>query len=269
MAVSFFDDSSQIAFSHLALQAVKLANLNGKPEIFYSIQGEGPSMGKPAIFIRLSQCNLHCTWCDTDYTWNWKDTPFTHDKDLQPGYEKYDKGQWVVEAAPGEITDIIGQYPCKRVILTGGEPMMQQKELIPLAEKLRKLGYFIEIETNGTYLPKAPLDELIDQFNISPKLSNSNNELKLRIREQVLTYFSQSAKAFFKFVLASARDLQEVQDLQAAYNIAPDRIYLMPEGITPEELNEKQQWLVEICKAGGYNYTDRLHVHIYGDKRGV
>ncbi len=249
--------------------AVKLAKLNGKPEIFYSIQGEGKSIGKPAIFIRTSLCNLHCVWCDTDYTWNWEKTSFEHINDIKEGYSKYKKEEWIAEIEVVGILNEINKFPCKRIILTGGEPLMQQKELVVLAKLLHEEGYFIEVETNGTLTPTDDFDALVNQYNVSPKLSNSKNSQQLREKKSVFEFFSSSDKATFKFVIDTPKDLSEVKELITKYVISPADVYLMPQGTTAKILNEKQKWLVDICKEQGYNYTDRLHIHIYGDKRGV
>lgn len=248
---------------------MKLAKLNGSPEIFYSIQGEGKSMGKPAIFVRTSLCNLHCIWCDTDYTWNWEKTPFKHVNDSKAGYLKYKKDEWIVELDVDEVYSEIKKHACKRVILTGGEPLMQQKELAILAQLLHDHGYFIEVETNGTLKPEAKFNSIVDQYNVSPKLNNSGNSIQLREKEPAFKFFSDSDKASFKFVIDDPKDLDEVTGLILKYNIAPLNVYLMPQGTTGQALNQKQQWLVDICKEHCYNYTDRLHIHIYGDKRGV
>lgn len=248
---------------------MKLAKLNSKPEIFYSIQGEGASTGKPSIFVRLSLCNLHCSWCDTDYTWNWIGTKFTHENDNDPDYSKFDKSEWIYEAGVDEVIAQISQYRCKRVIITGGEPLLQQKELTLLAQKLKVLSYYIEMETNGTLIPTQELYNLIDQFNVSPKLSNSNNELKLRNKERSLASFSASDKAYFKFVITAESDLDEVVHLSDKFEIDPSKVFLMPEGTTGKSLSHKRHWLIEKCKEHGYNYSDRLHVQVYGNKKGV
>lgn len=248
---------------------MKLAKLNTGAEIFYSIQGEGPSMGKPAIFVRLSLCNLHCTWCDTDYTWNWKGTKFSHDNDKLSDYEKFDKQEWIIEHSIETIVSKVSDYPCERIILTGGEPLMQQAELTELAKLLKARGYFLEIETNGTIIPNNELVELIDQYNVSPKLSNSNNELKLRYKEKALSFFATTNKTYFKFVISEQKDLDEVKQMVNDLEISYNRVYLMPEGTSPNSLNEKQLWLVEICKEYGFNFTDRLHIKLYGKKRGI
>lgn len=250
---------------------MKVAKFNGKGEIFYTIQGEGKSLGKPTVFIRSSLCNLHCIWCDTDYTWNWKNTPHPHIFDQTPGYEKYDKHAQIVELSTAQIIEEISQYDCKNLVLTGGEPLLQQKAWVELMAQLRSQaeGYWFEVETNGTLLPSDDFDALIDQYNVSPKLENSNNPRKIREKPEVYEFFRQSPKAWFKFVIAAQTDLDEVLMLIDQYDLPAHKIYLMPEGTTPEQLKSKQAWLVEQCKQYGFHYTDRLHIHIYGSKRGV
>lgn len=250
---------------------LKMARLNGRPEIFYSIQGEGKSIGVPSIFVRTSLCNLHCIWCDTDYTWNWVGTRFPHEHDALPGYRKFQKKDWIVECSIREIADEVAAFPCKNVILTGGEPMLQQPALAALMRTLRSISmdYRFEVETNGTLKPSAEFDAGIDQYNVSPKLENSNNSRKLRERPVPLRFFSQSPKANFKFVLAAENDLTEVLALADTYQITAEKIWLMPEATGREALQEKRQWLVEICKQYGFRYSDRLHVQIWGSKKGV
>ena len=250
---------------------MKVAKFNGQGEIFYTIQGEGKSLGKPTVFVRSSLCNLHCIWCDTDYTWNWDTTPHPHIFDKIPGYQKYRKEEQIIELSTEELITEVTQYPCKNLVLTGGEPLLQQKEWVALMTQLRALdtNYWFEVETNGTLLPSQNFDALINQYNVSPKLANSNNSVKLREKPAAYTFFTQSPKAWFKFVIAEKPDLEEILGLIEKYHIPADKVYLMPEGTTPERLNAKQQWLVEQCKKHGFHYTDRLHIHIYGSKRGV
>ena len=251
--------------------SIKLANFNGKPEIFHSVQGEGKNMGRPSVFIRTSLCNLHCVWCDTDYTWNWQGTRFKHVRDKDPAYRKFDIRESILEVPVSEIYEPVAQSGCQNVVLTGGEPMLQQDELAQLMQYFRERDprYFFEVETNGTILPHFSFDKSIDQYNVSPKLANSGNARKLREKPGAYRFFSQSEKAVFKFVVAGPEDLGEVLELMEKYAIDPRKTYLMPEGTTRAALNEKQIWLVEICKRYQFNYTDRLHIHIFGDKRGV
>ena len=117
--------------------------------------------------------------------------------------------------------------------------------------------YKIEIEMNGTLLPGKDFDRYIDQYNVSPKLSNSNNPEKLRLKPNVLDFFSKSTKAFFKFVIDTETDLEEVQQIISRHSIRREHVYLTPQGVMPAQLHEKREWLVEICKTHEYNYTDR------------
>lgn len=248
---------------------MKLARLEGRPEIFYTIQGEGKSLGKPSIFVRTSLCNLHCIWCDTDYTWNWKGTKFQHVNDGTQGYEKFEKSEWIVELHASTVLEEINKFPCKSVVITGGEPLLQQKALMQLCEVLKNEGYWIEMETNGTIMPDTALASHVDQFNVSPKLENSNNPKNLRLKPKALDYFSKEEKSIFKFVINSEKDLEEVLEIGEEYGIPFHRIYLMPQGTLPEELNAKRLWLVDICKTYGFNFTDRLHIQLWGNKKGV
>lgn len=248
-----------------------MARLEGRPEIFHSIQGEGKSIGVPSVFVRTSLCNLHCIWCDTDYTWNWVGTRFPHVNDALPGYQKFQKKEWIVECTPAQVAEEVAVFGCENVILTGGEPMLQQPALCELMQllRLKSSDYRFEVETNGTLKPGADFDAAIDQYNVSPKLENSNNPLKLREKPAAYRFFAQSPKASFKFVLAAEKDLAEVLQLALTYRIAAEKIWLMPEATGREALAEKRQWLVEICKKYGFRYSDRLHVQIWGSKKGV
>ena len=247
---------------------LKIARPDVHPEVFYSIQGEGKNLGQPSIFVRTSLCNLHCIWCDTDYTWNWKGTRFAHFKDAEPDYEKFDIKEVVAELPVEEVARLVRQYPCKNVVLTGGEPMMQKEGLLALMEELGE-RYWFEIETNGTLIPEPVFDARINQYNVSPKLANSNNPQKLREKPGAYRFFAQSSKSVFKFVIAEREDMEEVMSLIGRYAIPAEKVYLMPEGTSEAGLAEKQQWLVEVCKQHGFNFTSRLHILIYGNKRGV
>jgi len=252
-------------------QMLKLALLNGRPEIFHSIQGEGKSVGVPSVFVRTTLCNLHCIWCDTDYTWNWVGTRFPHLNDTRPGYQKFKKKDWIVACSIEEVAETVGSFPCNNVILTGGEPMLQQPALVALMQALREKSakYRFEVETNGTLLPEPAFDALIDQYNVSPKLENSANVRRLREKPRVLRFFSDCPKANFKFVVSTPNDLEEVRSLTRTYDIVPEKVWLMPEASTARLLSQRRQWLVEICKQQGFRYSDRLHVQIWGEKKGV
>ena len=149
--------------------------------------------------------------------------------------------------------------------------MLQQASLVELMRALRAvdLGYWFEVESNGTIVPLPEFDALIDQYNISPKLANSANSQSLREKPKAYQFFSESSKAHFKFVIAERQDLEEVLELANRYSIASSKVWLMPEATSRPALSKKRQWLVEVCKERSFRYTDRLHVEIWGSKKGV
>lgn len=251
--------------------SLKLARLGDGPEIFHTLQGEGVTAGRPAVFVRLSLCNLHCRWCDTDYTWNWEGTPFPHDRDGESGYTKYKQEDQMVVMAPDEISNIVGRWPTQRVVLTGGEPLLQQRGLRDLAAQLRVTdpSYFFEVETNGTLVPDEDLDSFIGQYNVSPKLENSGNREALRFRASVLEWFSSSGKAWFKFVVSSIEDVAEIRSIIDRTGIPNERVLLMPEGRTPETVATHRDFVVKLCLEHGYTFTDRLHLRLFGARRGT
>lgn len=248
--------------------------LNGAPEIFRSIYGEGPNAGEPCVFLRLSTCNLQCFWCDTDYTWNWKGTPFRHRDDNEPAYSKYAKVDHLIELHVKDVANMIHEVQPDdkelHIVITGGEPLLQARELKDLLELLKEIRcYHFEIETNGTIRPSESLDRLVQRYNVSPKLSNSAMGQNLRERATSLRFFASSQKSFFRFVVTIRRDIQEALDLVKRYHIPLSRVCFVPEGRTPEEIAEKSSWLTEECLAEGIRYSGRLHISLFGNTRGT
>jgi 7-carboxy-7-deazaguanine synthase len=230
-----------------------------------TIQGEGKSIGKEVIFIRTSLCNLHCIWCDTPYTWNWTDTNFQHVE-----AKKYRREDEIHLMTPEQIFDRVQLIVTKRsknIVLSGGEPLLQQNELIPLLKQLKDAGFWIEVETNGTVMPTSGFLAVVDQINCSPKLSNSNNSLRLRERPEVLHRLSRSATTNFKFVVSSIDDIPEILHLTQTYDMKD--VYLMPMGITKDELDKTRLPTLELAKQYGYKFTDRLHITQLGGGRKV
>jgi 7-carboxy-7-deazaguanine synthase len=250
---------------------MKLAKLGDGPEIFHTIQGEGVSVGAPAVFIRASRCNLHCVWCDTDHTWNFEGTPWPHEKDSVPGYVKHRKAEVTFEIDPLEAAERVMAFGCGRTVITGGEPLLQEKAFLELIEHIleRQPEHQFEVETNGTRIPSPAFHEAVNQFNVSPKLSNAGMAESLRLNAEALGFFARSPKAWFKFVVAKPDDLLEIQQLRDAHGIPISRILLMPEGRTSAELDKSAVWLADVCREQGYRFCDRLHIRLWGDKRGV
>ena len=237
------------------------------PEIFDTIQGEGRNIGKPTVFARLSGCNLQCSWCDTPYTWAFTDTMAAlHDEGV-----KYDRNAEQVKVTVGDAVDHITGYSTKRLVITGGEPMLQQRGVARLAKTLKEKDpdYWIEVETNGTIAPSFETIQAVDQFNVSPKLSGSSNRPSKAIRADVMDAYAATPKADFKFVVSTENDVEEIKTLVARHKIKPEKVFLMPEGRIEEEVKANQAKLVQVAIDNGFNVTTRLHVLIFGAKRGT
>ncbi len=238
----------------------------GEPEIFRSIQGEGPRVGRPRTFVRLSGCNLHCVWCDTAYTWNWIGSPFAHESGT-----KYDPTKEMLKRDVETIADLIALAPSEGLVITGGEPLMQQDALVALIDALnaRDLTISREIETNGSIAPNEALRARIDLFVVSPKLRHSGNDPAVALKSDVLSAFAAMDEAVFKFVARETADVDRIAELTQQFRIAPGRIYVMPEGTASDAVTARGRALAEPVRAHGFCYSDRLHIHLFGQKRGV
>ncbi len=223
-------------------------------EIFFSIQGEGALVGVPSVFVRTSGCNLRCTWCDTPYT-SWK--PEGYDSPLDQVVEK------------------VRSFGASHVVVTGGEPMIAP-DVVPLTEHLRSAGLHITIETAGTV--HAPV--ACDLMSISPKLSNSTphereggrwaaQHDRLRYQPEVLKRLMREYPYQLKFVVAAPEDLPEIESMAEALGASRGQIVLMPEGTNRDVVRERGLWLAEICKTTGFRFSPRLHIDLWGDRRGV
>ena len=235
---------------------------SGGPEIFASLQGEGPSVGLPVAFVRLSRCNLACTWCDTAYTWR-----FTGDNRPHRDGIAFERKANQVTLSPEDTAARIAALGQKRLVITGGEPLLQAGALAEMLAHLPDIS--VEIETNGTVAPPARLDIRVDQYNVSPKLAHSGNPADLALLPERLDAWASEPRAFLKFVVASPEDVAEVVALQQRYRFRPGQVFLMPEGTDSATLRERQAWLSELCLKHGFRMSDRLHIHLYGDTRGT
>lgn len=240
----------------------------GEPEIFRSIQGEGPMAGRERAFIRLSGCNLHCRWCDTAYTWNWLGTDFAHDRDRPGAPHKFDPGRETIKLDPAAAARQILEHAAEGVVITGGEPLLQTRDLIELIDLLRaRAALSIEIETNGTIEPAPDLAARVDLFVVSPKLAHSGNDPDLALR--ALPVFQALPNAIFKFVARDETDIDATLGLARRFAIAAERIYIMPEGTESDALRQRAKRLAPAIREAGFHASDRLHIHMFGDKRGV
>ncbi|MGH7785115.1 MAG: 7-carboxy-7-deazaguanine synthase QueE [Candidatus Binatia bacterium] len=224
-------------------------------EIFYSIQGEGRLVGLPSVFIRTSGCNLRCVWCDTPYTsWN-------------------PEGR---EMAVPEILSSLKIYPGRHVVVTGGEPLLAP-EIQELTAQLNKSAAHVTLETAATIFKPV----LCDLVSMSPKLSNSTPWQKEngkfaalhdqhRLNFPVMQRFIDGYDYQLKFVVDRQEDFDEVRDvLDRLKNVDSARVLIMAQGTERQELRDKSLWIVESCKKNGYGYSPRLHIELYGNRRGV
>lgn len=234
----------------------------GEPEIFASVQGEGPSAGMPCTFLRLSRCNLACVWCDTAYTWHFAGDERPH----RDGVE-FDRTANQLTLDEEEVAARITALGQKRLVITGGEPLLQAPALARLLGHLPDVT--VEIETNGTTRASPALEIRIDQFNVSPKLAHSGNPAELALIPERLDAYATDPRAWFKFVIAGPADLDEVLALRDRYRFKPDHVFLMPEGTDSATLREREQWLAPLCVEHGFRMSDRLHIHLFGDTRGT
>jgi len=234
----------------------------GEPEIFASLQGEGPSMGRPCAFIRLSRCNLACVWCDTAYTWRFEGDSRPHRSGLA-----YDRKANQVTLSEEDAAARIAALGRHRLVVTGGEPLLQAPALARMLALLP--GVRVEIETNGTIAPPPALDALVRQYNVSPKLAHSGNAAALALVPERLAQWAAEPRAAFKFVIAEPSDVDEVLELMARYAVLPERVYLMAEGTDPATLARREHWLAQLCLEHELTLSKRLHIELYGDTRGT
>lgn len=223
-------------------------------EIFYSVQGEGMLAGVPSVFVRLSGCNLRCKWCDTPYA------------------------SWEPEGADLMLGKILSEarreWPTHAVV-TGGEPMISPMIGL-LTSRLKEHIPHITIETAGTvYQPVT-----CDLMSISPKLANSTPHKReggkwaaqhdrLRYQPEVLKKLMGEYEYQLKFVVSAEEDLREIATILEETGADRSRVMLMAEGTSVETIYERAAWIVEVCKRERFRYSPRLHIDLWGDKRGV
>jgi|SRR5579872_1467565 len=223
-------------------------------EIFHSIQGEGMLTGVPSVFVRTSGCNLRCVWCDTPYT------------------------SWAPEGEEMSVSEVlarVGSYAAKHAVVTGGEPMIAPG-IVELTESIQKAGLHVTIETAGTVYQRVACDLM----SISPKLENSTpfereggkwvaQHERVRYQPQVLKQLISEYEYQLKFVVASPDDMPEIANMIEDLHADRTRVVLMAEGTTSDAIRGRAPWLTEICKRESFRYSPRLHIDLWGNRRGT
>lgn len=214
-----------------------------------TLQGEGPSAGQRAGFVRLGRCNLACQWCDTPYSWDW---------------DRYDPAAELTAMAVAEVVALVEAMDVELVVVTGGEPMLQQRNLSPFMDQAQERGWRVEIETGGTV---APALTGVQQFNVSPKLANSGMARQRRYKPDVLRAFQATGRAVFKFVVADPTELTEVDSIVGECGLGD--VWIMPEGTDATTLLNRMRALAPHVTARRWNLTPRLQVLLWGSRRGT
>ncbi|MEX0153802.1 7-carboxy-7-deazaguanine synthase QueE [Microbacterium sp. LMI1-1-1.1] len=227
-------------------------------ETFVSLQGEGPSSGEPAFFLRLAHCNLSCSWCDTKHSWDW---------------EQFDRSQ-EVEDVPADILlhRLEAGIPPRvhLLVLTGGEPLLHQRPMAPLLSALRisRPDVRVEVETNGTIPPDPKFAALVHLFVVSPKLANSGMPQKLRLKSRFLSALA-ALPSVVKFVVEAPIDVAEAVEVARSNGYATSRVWVMPQTTSASEVGPLIATLAPAAIAAGVRLSARLHILAWGDARGT
>ena len=235
-------------------------------EVFYSIQGEGKTVGIPSVFVRLGGCNLMCGGMGTQF-----------DGELHNGAEwRCDTIEVWMKAQSKEVQDVLPKDCVEaikndaHIIITGGEPTMQQNGLELFMEYVKEhinSNAYFEIETNGTIMPNEYLLNNINLFNCSPKLRNSGQDESMTFKPDVIKVLN-TKNTIFKFVCNNEKEWIEIQKFYLPI-VDRRKVYLMPAGENQELLNENKLNVVELAKQNYLNFTTRMHIEIWNKKTGV
>jgi 7-carboxy-7-deazaguanine synthase len=222
-----------------------------------TIQGEGPNAGIISTFVRLQGCTLKCVWCDTLDVW-----PHGNEYSFDEIFEMYEKINLIERFKNGQ-----------HMILTGGSPLKQEKQLIAFIKAfIDRYGFkpFIEVENEAVLMPSQEFVELVDWWNNSPKLANSGMKHRARIKPEVLHYMGSLPNSIFKMVVSNKEDWNEIEeDFIKPGHITLDKLVLMPEGQNQDELAKTRELAADLAIEKGVRFTDRLHVTIWNKRTGV
>jgi len=227
-------------------------------EQFLSIQGEGPTSGYPAYFLRLTACNLLCDgqWlCDTIAVW-------------KKG-KRFDFSDIALKYGEDFFSNLAAGY---HLVVTGGEPMLQQKDLyefIYWVKAMSSANAYVEIETNGTIEPSDDMISVVNQWNVSPKLANSGEPFYRRYKPKAIYILkSLNSQTVFKFVITRTKDWQEICH-DWLPNMYKYQIMLMPAAEDREELEKNLPLVCDIAKKEGIRVCSRMQIEAWNQVTGV
>ncbi len=241
-----------------------------------TIQGEGKKLGHPSIFIRFGKCNLTCQGFEVEYTTPSGekkyscDSYYAVDSEFKQYWEKYDNYENIIK----EVQKLEPKNYKPDIVITGGEPLLywNNEEFQKLLEYYISNYYNVTIETNATInieINKEYQKKIL--FSMSVKLSNSTESLKKRVNIKTLTnIIRDTEKNYLKFVISKEFINRAKDEIQSILKQIPKvDVYLMPVGDTVEELNSNSEEVINFAIQNGFLYSDRLHIRIWDDKRGV
>jgi 7-carboxy-7-deazaguanine synthase len=241
-----------------------------------TFQGEGRSVGQICTFVRLGTCNLHCTWCDTPYTWAFDERHAQMHVDKKQYDPKVEMQRMSPQEAHTQLAEVANGV--KFVVISGGEPMLQQEGIADLIYRMP--SYHFEIETAGTrkiedclgpYVTDVEYGESQLKFNVSPKLEHSGNTLAERRNWEALEDLASCEPTIFKFVVTATtwhNDIVEIKEIQKELKLDSSRIWIMPIGIRKQEQLHSMEYFAPLVLEQGWNMTPRLHTLIWGNERG-
>lgn len=221
----------------------------------HTIQGEGPAAGRLADFLRFGGCNLSCSWCDSAYTWN---------------ADEFNLREQITLMTPEQLMEALPANPAPLMIVTGGEPLLNQRNpsFLEVLELLHVRGQEVHVETNGTIVPTEEVAELVDLFIVSPKLGHAGLHKRTQDPTMGKGWLERAPHSHLKIVVQTAEDVAAAVAHADVYGWPRARTWVMPEGVTPEVLNHRWPMVATEAARHGINATHRLHVLAWNDVRG-
>ncbi len=269
---------------HLSREGIfPLANAATGFNLAGTVQGEGKWAGTPSLFVRTQGCNLRCIWTDENGRAQTCDTAHTSFFASEAMHMAVEDVFSTIKANCGKI---------RHVVITGGEPLLQAREVAQLLQMLRTDGFKTTLETNGTIFCQEAIEQC-SLVSISPKLPSSfptkqklqqlglsesdvtRNHSRIALNLSVLQQIIDCAKAAggivqLKFVVSSPGDESEIAKIvNNLHGIDNEDVMLMPMGIDHAAMQRNGLIATQIAIRNGWRFSPRLHIELFGNKEGV